>query len=417
MKSLTNVVLIVQNLPVPFDRRVWLEATTLRDAGYNVSCVCPKAKGFEASYEVLERITIHRYSLPIEANGPAGFVAEFGWCLVRSSMKLARIGISSGIDILHVCNPPETYFPLGWLMRLFGRKFLFDHHDLSPEMFDAKLEAMALTDGTDPIPTATDQNSPDRKHKILRRGLMWCERMTFTAANIVVTTNESHKKVAIGRGKRHPDDVIVVRSGPDLDRLTATEPNAYWKNGSEFLVVYLGEICEQDGVDHLIRAIQHIRDHHTQTSIRCVLIGGGPHQPAIKQYAENLGLADICHFTGRVSDDMLCEILSSADLGIDPDPLTPWSDQSTMNKIMEYMFFELPIVSYELTEARVSAGEAALFVEANNEQALGEGIISLLYDPDRRTEMGKIGRARVEDELAWKHSKPHLLRAYERLSQ
>ncbi len=413
--SSTSVVLVVQNLPVPFDRRVWLEATTLREAGYNVTCVCPKAKGFDLSYEVFEGIEIHRYSLPIEASGPLGFVAEFIWCFIRTTMKVSRIAIESGIDILHVCNPPETYFPLGWVIRAFGRKFLFDHHDLSPEMFDAKLDAAQLAENSQ----ATNPGDPRQlnwKNRVLRRGLLWCERMTFAAANVVITTNESHKSVATGRGKKREEDVVIVRSGPDLERLAPTEPEPHWRQDSKFMVVYLGEICEQDGVDHLIRAIKHIQDHHLLHNIRCVLVGGGPHQPVVKQYAEELGLGDVCHFTGRVSDELLCEILSSADIGVDPDPLTPWSDQSTMNKIMEYMFFELPIVSYALTEAKVSAGDAALFVEPNNEEALADGIVELLYDPDRRRDMGKIGRGRIENELSWEHSKPHLLRAYRQLA-
>jgi len=289
-------------------------------------------------------------------------------------MKIARIGIKSGIDILHVCNPPETYFPLGWAMRLSGRKFLFDHHDLSPEMFDAKVDATQLTKKTNNETTVAHKSW---KNRTLRRGLLWCEQMTFAAANIVITTNESHKKVATGRGKKASDDVIVVRSGPDLKRLAPTEPELRWKQGSKFMVVYLGEICEQDGVDHLIRAAKHIHDHNSHHNITFTLVGGGPHQP---------------------------------------DPLTPWSDQSTMNKIMEYMFFELPIVSYALTETRVSAGEAALFVEPNNEEALADGIIELLHDPGRRREMGKKGRGRIDNELSWEHSRPHLLRAYERLA-
>ncbi len=424
-----NVVIVVQNLPVPFDRRVWLEATTLTKAGYSVTCICPKAKGFDESYEELEGVRIHRYSLPIDATGSLGFVAEFVWCFLRTSMKLAREVTSRGIDVLHVCNPPETYFPLAWLLKPLGTKFLFDHHDLSPEMFDAKFGLVdgpgeaTKNAGAEPSGVATKNAGAEpsgvatknRAPKVLRRGLLFLERRTFKAADLVITTNESHKRIAVQRGDKAPDDVIVVRSGPNLERLQKVEPVDRWRNGKDFLVVYLGEICEQDGVDHLVRAMIDVRDRHGRDDVHCVLVGGGPHQQAVKEYASSVGADDVCQFTGRVSDEVLCEVLSSADLGVDPDPRTPWSDQSTMNKIMEYMYFELPIVSYDLTEARVSAGEAALFAPDHTEASLADSIIQLLDDPESRSRMGKFGRHRIETRLSWEHSEPHLLEAYERL--
>ena len=391
----TRVVIVVQNLPVPFDRRVWLEATSLTRAGYDVTCICPKAKGFDKSFEIIEGVRIHRYDLPVDADGAAGFVAEFAWCFLRTAMKLARISATRGLDILHVCNPPETYFPLAWLLKPLGVRFLFDHHDLSPEMYDAKFD--------------------ERSSAVVRRALLFLERRTFKAADLVITTNESHKRIAVDRGGKAPEDVIIVRSGPDLERLNQVEPVDGWRRGKRHLVAYLGEICEQDGVDHLVRAMVEVRDRHGRDDVQCVLMGGGPHQQAIKDYATEIGADDVCHFTGRVSDEVLCEVLSSADIGVDPDPYTPWSDQSTMNKIMEYMYFELPIVSYDLTEARVSAGEAALFAPEHTEASLADGIVGLLDDPEARARMGKIGRERIETQLSWEHSEPHLLRAYSRL--
>ena len=212
-----------------------------------------------------------------------------------------------------------------------------------------------------------------------------------------------------------PADVYVVRSGPDLERLTVYPPDPAWRKGKRHLVVYLGEICKQDGVDHLIRALKLLRDEFRRGDIHCVLVGGGPHQPSIKAYAEEIGVAELCTFTGRVSDDDLCRILSSADLGVDPDPKNAWSDKSTMNEIMEYMFFGLPIVAYDLTEHRVSAGPAALFADPNRERALAGRISELLDDPARRHQMGRAGRERVQAVLAWEHSAPVLLAAYDRL--
>ncbi len=389
-----RVLIVVQNLPVPFDRRVWLEASTLAQAGCSVSVICPKMKGYNASRERLEGIEIYRYPLLADAQGTLGFVGEFAWCFVMTALLSFRVALfGRGFDVLHACNPPETYWLLGAFWRLFGKVFVFDHHDLSPEMYSAKF---------------------DRQDGALLRGLMWLERMTFRVAQVVITTNESHKAVATSRGGKQPADVTIVRSGPDLKRFAVHERVPAWSQGRRFLIVYLGEICKQDGVDHLVRAVKLLRGEFGRRDVHCVLVGGGPHQPTVARYAEEIGVADCCTFTGRVSDAALCEILSSADLGVDPDPKNPWSDQSTMNKVVEYMFFGLPVVSYDLRETRVSAGEAGLYVEPNNERALAAGIAELLDDPGRRSRMGAFGRRRVQDELAWNHSAPHLLAAYDR---
>jgi glycosyltransferase involved in cell wall biosynthesis len=347
------------------------------------------------SFEVLEDVHIYRYGLPVDAQGALGFVAEFLWCFVRTAMKSVRVAVTGrGFDVLHVCNPPETYWPLARFWKRLGRRFLFDHHDLSPEMFRVKFGSRG-----GPVVAA----------------LRWLERKTFAAADLVVTTNESHKRIAIERGGVPPGDVYVVRSGPDLERLTVYPPDPSWRNGRRHLLVYLGEICKQDGVDHLIRAVKLLRDELGRDDVHCVLVGGGPHQPSIKAYAEEVGVADRCTFTGRVSDDDLCRILSSADVGVDPDPKNDWSDKSTMNKIMEYLFFGLPVVGYDLTENRVSAGPGALFATPSREADLAHRIVELLDDPARRQEMGRMGRERVRSVLAWEHSAPVLLAAYDRL--
>jgi glycosyltransferase involved in cell wall biosynthesis len=388
-----RVLIIVQNLPVPFDRRVWLEATSLTEAGYAVSVICPKGKGYTASFERLEGVDIHRYGLPIDAHGAVGFVAEFAWCFLRSFIKSVRVALAGrGFDVIHACNPPETYWLLAWFWRLFGKRFLFDHHDLSPEMYAAKF-------GRDSGP--------------MYQGLLFLERMTFRSADVVITTNESHKRIAEARGGLAPERVFVVRSGPDVARFKVYDPDPTWKQGKPFLLVYLGEMCKQDGVDHLVRAVRVLREDLQRDDLLAVFVGGGPEQPTIRAYADECGVGDICTFTGRVSDDDLCRILSSADVAVDPDPKTAWSDKSTMNKIMEYMFFGLPIVCYDLTEHRVSAQDAALYVQGNSERALTDGINVLLDDPARRARMAHYGAERVREKLVWQHSVPPLLAAYD----
>lgn len=390
-----RVLIIVQNLPVPFDRRVWLEATTLVGAGYTVSVICPRARGFDRSFEVLEGVEIHRYPLPVEATGALGLVVEFLWCFVMTLGRMVRVGVRGpGFDVVHVCNPPETYWPLGWVCHALGKRFVFDHHDLSPEMYDAKFE---------------------RPSRLVARVLRRLERETFRVADVVITTNDSHATVARERGAVPADRIHVVRSGPDPARLTRYPPDPAWRHGAPHLLVYLGEICKQDGVDHLVRAVRELRDHFGRDDVHCVLVGGGPHQPAIRAYADEIGVGDLCTFTGRVSDDELCRILSSADVAVDPDPLTAWSDRSTMNKIMEYMFFGLPIAAYALTENRVSAQDAARYAEPNDERALAGVIDELLDDPTARARMSTFGRDRLERELAWCHSAPVLLQAYEQV--
>ena len=388
-----RVLIVVQNLPVPFDRRVWLEATTLAKAGYRVSVICPKAKGFNTGFEILEDVAIYRYPLPIDASSKLGFAAEFLWCLAATTLLSLRVGLfGRGFDVLHACNPPETYWLLGYLWRPFGKVFVFDHHDLSPEMYQAKFGGSGL----------------------LLRILFWFERRSFRLARVVITTNESHKAIAIARGGKRAEDIYVVRSGPALARFSLYPPEQAWRCGRRHLLVYLGEICKQDGVDHLIRAIKHLVEDYRFTDFHCVLVGGGPHQPAIKAYAAELGVADFTTFTGRVSDETLCRVLSSADIAVDPDPKNDWTDRSTMNKIVEYMYFGLPIVCYDLTEARVSAGEAARYVEANDEDALARGIMGLAEDGAARQHMCAFGMDRVRNALAWDYSVPPLLAAYER---
>ena len=387
-----RVLIVVENLPVPFDRRVWLEATTLARNGYRVSVICPKAKGFNRTRETIEDVEIFRYPIPFEAKGALGFALEFVWCFAMTaglSLFVALFG--RGFDLLHACNPPDTFWLLGRFWRLFGRRYVFDHHDLCPEMFAVKF-------GSD--------------RGLLHRGLLWLERQSMQAADIVITTNQSHKAIAVSRGGKRPENVVVVRSGPDLARFRRFPPCADYSRGQPHLLAYLGEICAQDGVDHMVRALKHLRA--LRQDFHAIFIGGGPHQPAIKAYAEAEGVMGYATFTGRVSDEELCRILSSATLGIDPDPKNPWSDKSTMNKVIEYMYFGLPVVAFDLHETRVSAGAAGAFAPADDDRALAGTIGALLDDAARRAAMAETGAARVRDVLAWDHSVAPLLRAYER---
>ena len=388
-----RVLIVVENLPVPFDRRVWLEATTLARHGDRVSVICPKAKGFTKSREVIEDIEVFRYPVPMDASGAVGFALEFAWCFTITAAISLYIAVAGrGFDVLHACNPPDTFWLLGRFWKLFGKSYIFDHHDLSAEMFAVKF---------------------NRSSGAMYRGLLWLERQSMLAADVVITTNESHKAIAMDRGGKRAQDVIVVRSGPDLNRLAVRPPDLAYRAGKPHLLAYLGEICKQDGVDYMVRAVKLLAETHGRSDFHVIFVGGGPHQPAIKAYAEEQGIMGYAAFTGRVSDDELCRILSSATLGIDPDPKNPWSDKSTMNKVIEYMHFGLPVVAFDLHETRVSAAEAGVYANANSEADLAAAIDALLDDPDRIAAMAAAGRARVRDVLAWNHSVAPLLRAYD----
>lgn len=389
---MAKVLIIVQNLPVPLDRRVWLEATTLTRNGYTVSVICPKGKKgkYQAGHELLEGIHIYRYPAPPEAKGVIGYFFEFAYCWLMTAWLSLRVLTAHGFDIIHACNPPETFFALAAVYKLLGCKFVFDHHDLSPEMYVAK---------------------GGRKGSILYGGLLWLEKLTFKTADVLITTNQSHKEIAMQRGGVPEAKIFIVRSGPDLTRLQPVAQEPALKEGQPYLVCYLGEMCPQDGVDYLLRAAAFIERTMGRSDIQFTFIGGGPAMPEMQQLAREMQLAHVT-FTGRVSDADLCRYLSTADVCVDPDPFTEWSNQSTMNKMMEYMAFSKPIVAFDLHENHYSGQEAAVYALPNDEGEMAKLIVALLEDPDRRRRMGTYGRRRIEHELSWEHSIPHLLRAY-----
>ncbi len=393
-ESAGRILIVVQNLPVPLDRRVWLEATTLARNGYDVSVISPTSKEFPRHRETLDGVSIFRYTMPLEAKGIWGYVLEFAYAWLATAWLSLVVWASRGFDVLHACNPPDTYFLLGVFYKCFGKKFVFDHHDLSPEMYHAKFK--------NPSP-------------LLWWALKRLEKATMKTASVVLSTNQSYRQVALSRGGKNPDDVFVVRTGPDLTRLQPMTPERKLKRGKPYLVCYLGEMCPQDGVDYLLRSIDILVHQHQRTDVAVTLIGGGPALEDLKIQCSKMDLDDIVHFTGRVSDKDLCRYLSTADVCVDPDPYTEWADHSTMNKILEYMSFAKPIVSFDLTEARHSAGGAALYVPANDVSQFSRAIEFLLDDENLRTEMGALGRERIVGGLSWKHMAPRLLQAYSKV--
>lgn len=385
-----KVLIIVENLPVPFDRRVWSEARTLQKAGYEVSVICPKGKSATASYEVLEDIHVFRHPLPMEARGAVGYLLEYSAALFWEFSLAWKVRRLRGFDVIQACNPPDLIFLVGGFFKLaFGTRFIFDHHDIGPELYVAKFG---------------------------RQGFFWrltllLERLSFAVADVSIATNESYRAIAIGRGGMNPDRVFVVRSGPDLSRLSEVAPDPAWKKGRAFLVAYVGVIGRQEGLDLLLEAVTHIRDARQRLDVQFVVVGDGPDAADVRRMASAMQLDDMVTFTGRVDDATLLSALSSADVCVNPDRPNEMNDKSTMNKIMEYMALGKPIVQFDLTEGKYSAQDASLY--AADTADFGDKILALLDDPERRAAMGAFGRLRVREELAWPHEQPRLLAAYE----
>lgn len=388
-----RVLIIVENLPCPFDRRVWQEARTLASAGYGVSIICPKGKGYEKGFEEIDGVAIYRHSQPFEGNGPLGYLAEYTWALAAEFVLSIRVLLSRGFDVIHACNPPDTIFLIGGFYKLFGKKFLFDHHDINPELYEAKF---GRRDG-------------------LYSLMLWLERCTFRTADVCVATNESYRRIAIGRGGRPADKVFVVRSGPDLARLRRQPPQEALKCGRRYLVGYVGVMGRQEGIDGLLRCVRHIVHERGRRDIHFGLVGGGTELPVMRRLAAQLQIEEFVTFTGRVPDAHLLAMLNTADVCVNPDIANDMNDKSTMNKIMEYMALGKPIVQYDLTEGRVSAQDASLYARRNDPIDLADKLVSLLDDEPLRRRMGEAGLQRVQDVLSWEHEAPRLLAAYESL--
>ncbi|HEX4493308.1 MAG TPA: glycosyltransferase family 4 protein [Acidimicrobiia bacterium] len=389
-----RVLIVVQNLPVPFDRRVWLESQTLKDAGIEVHVVCPKGPG-DPTHEVVDGIALHKYRPPPAGSGIAGYIVEYTWSFVMTAWLTAREFRGGRFDVLQSCNPPDIFWPLGLLFRtLTGCRYVYDQHDLCPELYESR-----FPDGS----------------AVAARVLRLLERLNYRTADHVIATNNSYRKVALERGGKAPDSVTVVRTGPDAERLRRVTPDPARRRDHRYLVAYIGVMGPQDGVDNILRAAHEIVHGHGRHDIAFTIMGGGDCFESLVTLRDELGLRDHVELTGRVPDDVVARVLSTADLGLSPDPRNPLNDVSTMNKTMEYMAFELPVVAFDLIETRVSGGPAAVYVEPNRIDGFAQAILDLLADEPRRQWMGALGRRRIEDELAWSHQGASYLSVYERM--
>lgn len=393
-----HVGIVVQNMTVPLDRRVWSEAQTLVGAGYRVSVICPKGPG-DPAFERLTGVELHKYRPAPAASGPVGFAVECLWSWLRTALLVIKIHRRHRLDVIQACNPPDTYWLLARLLRRAGTRFVFDHHDLCPELYRSKGNAVSET---------------------LLGALEALERHTYRQADAVVTTNESYRRIACERTGRDPESVTVVRSGPDPVRMRRREAKPALLAGHQHLVCYLGIMGPQDGVDMVIRAAATIVHDLGRRDIRFALLGYGDCLPGLRRLAHELDVDEHVHFTGRVELDEITDWLSTAEVGLCPDAWTPFSDVSTMNKTLEYLSFSLPVVSFRLHETVVSAGPAAVYVDpqhdpAKDARAYARALVDLVDDPVRRAAMGRLGRSRMEGALGWPTAARCYLGVYDRL--
>ncbi len=389
-----RVLIVVENLPVPLDRRVWLEATTLKAHGYEVSVICPTGRGWDKHYEEIEGIHIYRYPEPVEAHsGAVAYAREYLHSLMHWFRLGAKVRRERGFDVIQGCNPPDLVFLLALWHRLRGVRYMFDHHDPCPELFEAKFNKQGLL------------------YKIM---LVW-ERMTFACASVSMATNESFRAIAKRRGKMRDEDVFVVRSAPKIEKFEIRPADPAVRKGAKTVMGYVGVIGQQEGMDLLVAAADHLINSMDRKDVHFVIVGFGSEVPQVEADVARRKLGDYFTFTGALYGEDLLRALNSCDIGVSPDPKNAMNDICTMNKVMEYMTLEKPVVQFDLKEGRASAGDASLYAVANDPVDFAAKIAELMDDPERGKAMGKLGRERVLDKLSWAHSVPNLLAAYDRI--
>ncbi len=388
-----RVLVLVHNLPVPLDQRTWLQCMTLVEAGYGVSVICPKGPG-DPAFQVIDDVRIHKFAPPPPARGVAGYVWEFAYSWLRIAWLALKVFRREGFDAVQACNPPDTYFALAALFKLAGRKFVFDQHDLNPEVYKSRF---------------------DRPNRFLLGGLYALERASYRTADHVLSTNDSYRSIALDRGRMRPEEVTVIRSGPDAERMRRGEPRPELRRGREHLLVWLGIMGPQDGVDIALHAVHDLVHKRGRDDVHAAFLGFGDCYDDLVALSHELDLDDHVTFTGRAELPTIVDYLSTATVGLDPDPKNPLNEMSTMIKVLEYMAFELPMVAFDLRETRISAGDSALYAEPDDLDSFVDAVERLLDDPAQRRRLGAEGRRRVEDVLAWEHQAGPYVDVYRRL--
>jgi glycosyltransferase involved in cell wall biosynthesis len=386
-------VIIVENLPVPFDRRVWQEANALKTAGWQVSVICPKSAQYSLSYEEIDGIAVYRHPLPLEARGKAAFLIEYAAALFHEARLLLKIAVTRGFDVVQACNPPDLIFLVAAPYKLFGKKFIFDQHDAGPELYLAKY----------------------RRRDFFHRFLVLAERCTFWLADAVISANQTYREIAIERGGKRPEDVVTVYSIPTKERIRRVEPDESLRGDARVVLGYVGIIADQDGVDHLVHMVHHLVRYHGRDEVRAVVVGDGPALASVKALACSLGVEDNTVFTGYLQGQALLAALSTFDIGVIPDPVNEYNDTVSMNKVFEYSALGIPAVSYDLRETRRLLGDAGSFALEPTPASLAEASLPLIDDEGYRREKGTKAQRLAEDKFSWKREAEKFVTAYGRM--
>jgi len=385
-----HILFIVENNSVPFDMRVWNEARAAREFGYDVTVICPSDARKKDSRSLIDGIRILRHPQVPEGSGKASLILEYLNATFWECLLSLRVFATHPFHVIHGANPPDHVFLVAAPFKLFGVKYLFDHHDIAPENYEAKFG----------------------KKGALHRLLLLMERLTFKSSDLVISTNESYKKIAMGRGGKRSEEIFVVRNGPDIERMPETLPDPKLREGFRYLVGYVGVLGQQEGIDNLLQAVDHIVRERKRTDIKFIIVGSGPHLKSLIKQSRDLGLETYVQFTGYVPDRVLHAVLASSDVCVNPEFGNEFTDKSTMIKIMEYMMFAKPIVQFHTTEGEVSAGESAVYIRENSVPRFAAAILDLLDDPEQRAKMGAWGRRRIDERLGWARQKQQLADAY-----
>jgi glycosyltransferase involved in cell wall biosynthesis len=391
VSSNNRILMLLENLPYPQDVRVRREAMALATAGYRVSVICPRGLG-QSKRETIHGVKVYRYSAPASANGLVGYVWEYAYSMVASFALSLLLFFREGFDVIHAHNPPDTFVFIAAFYKVFGKRFIFDHHDLSPEMYRARFAGGG--------------------NQFVYRALVLLEKITCRFADHIIATNESYKRVEMERGRVSESRITIVRNGIERDRLRGFEPDAALRRKAKTIIGFVGVMGFQDGVDYLLRALHHLIRDFGRTDFYCVIIGTGDAWPGLQVLARKLGLGEYVWFTGFVPQQDMLRYLCTADICVDPDPSNQFNDRSTMVKMMQYMSLGKPIVAFDLPEHRFTAQDAAIYVKPNDERAFARALIQLMDDSHRREALGARGFRRFQTELAWEYSVPKLLEVY-----
>jgi glycosyltransferase involved in cell wall biosynthesis len=395
MAKTHKILLLVENCSVPADGRVWPEALALHAHGYQVSIISPKGEiNQRESYLCLDGIHIYRYTIPLFKQKYISHILEYSIALIMTFLLSVKVLLRHGFDVIHTANPPDIFFLVGLFYRLLGKKFVFDQHDLSPELFQVIFQ---------------------RRAQWMYRLMRLFEKGSYKAADLVIVTNESQKKLALERGRCHPDQVFVVRNGPKMELWQAAQAPVQRQTNSPFLLGYVGLMGPQDGVEYTLYALAELVHTRGRRDVSLLLLGAGSSYAGLQSLTRKLQLDEYVTFTGMVPLTEVVQQLATIDIGLIPDPQNGVNEFSTMIKTMEYMAAGKPIVAFDLAETRFTASEAALYASSNLAEELADKIEILLTDSELRTRMGEFGRCRVANELSWEQNSKKLLSAYETL--